>query len=308
MNIGLGAGICRAVRIAAIGMLASLFAVALAGCSNGPADEPIGPPPNPLLYEIASADGVVEGWMVGTIHSLPDGTNWRTPAIEAAADDADLLIVEIAALDDGAKLAATFAQAARTPGLPRLDRRIPARLAPALADLMDRGDLNPDQFAAMETWAAAITLAQIDAEGDPANGVDRALIREFAARPVRELEGARAQFAIFDRLSETAQRGLLAAVVTGAGGAKAQAAKLRRAWLIGDEKVLETATRSGILADPALRDALLVQRNRDWTAAIVPLLQGKPKPLIAVGAAHLVGTEGLASALQAQGYRVRRLT
>lgn len=301
------AGLSRATKIAVAAMPAFLIALALAGCSDAPEHAAGGPPPNPLLYEIANADGTVEGWMVGTIHALPDGTHWRTPAIAAAVNDADLLLVEIAGLDDEAKLAATFAQISRAPGLPPLHRRIPANLAPALAGLMERGDISADQSATLETWAAAIMLAQIDAEGDPANGVDRALIREFAGRPVRELEGARAQFAIFDRLPETAQRNLLAAVIADADGAKAQAAKLRRAWLTGDAAVLQAATRSGILADPELREALLIRRNREWAAAIVPLLKGPPRPLIAVGAAHLVGDEGLASALQDAGYRVRRL-
>ena len=51
-------------------LLAPVLALALAGCSDAPGEEAAGPPPNPLLYEIASADGAVEGWMLGTIHAL----------------------------------------------------------------------------------------------------------------------------------------------------------------------------------------------------------------------------------------------
>lgn len=308
MIVHRGASVMQAARRAIAAMLAPILIIALAGCSNAPAGEAEdGPPPNPLLYEIASADGTVEGWMVGTIHALPDGTRWRTQAIAAAVRDADVLLVEIAALDDGAALAATFAQLSKTPGLPPLDQRIPRNLNPLLDDLLDRGALDLDQFEAIETWAAALMLAQIAADGDPANGVDRALIREFAGRPVREFEGANKQLSIFDRLPEADQRALLTAVVVDAERAKAEATKLRRAWLAGDVAVLEAATRSGILADPDLRAALLTQRNRDWAEALVPMLKDRPKPLIAVGTAHLVGAEGLASLLQAQGYRVQRL-
>lgn len=307
MFVTLRVSLVQAARCAVAAILAPILILALAGCSDAPGEGQDSGPPSPLLYEIASADGAVEGWMLGTIHALPDGTDWRTPTIAAVVDEADVLLVEIAGLDDRAMLAATFAELGATPGLPPLDRRIPPNLAPALADLLDRGALDPGGFTKSETWAAALTLAQISAGGDPANGVDRALIREFAGRPVRELEGARAQLSIFDRLPEADQRDLLVAVIRDAEGAKRQTAKLRRAWLTGDIAVLDKATRSGILADPDLREALLVQRNRDWTTATVPILQAQPKPLIAVGAAHLVGSEGLASLLQAQGYRLRRL-
>lgn len=296
-----------AVRCAVATWLASILLL-LAGCSDAPGEAGAdGPPPNPLFYEIANADGAVEGWMLGTIHALPDGSEWRTPQIDRVIDRADLLIVEIAALNDSAATARTFADLATTQGLPPLDQRVPADLAAPLAELMERGDLAPGRFTTTETWAAAIALAQIDAKGDPANGVDRALIADFTGRPLRELEGVAAQLAIFDRLPEAAQRAMLAAVVRGSEEARRDPARLQRAWLAGDAATIEASTNEGFLAEPALREALLTGRNRRWAAAIAPMLQRSPRPLIAVGTAHLVGPDGLAAMLEAQGYRVRRL-
>ena len=76
----------------------------------------------------------------------------------------------------------------------------------------------------------------------------------------------------------------------------------------GDAAVIEQSTREGFLADPALHEALLAGRNRRWAEVIAPLLEGTPRPLIAVGTAHLVGPEGLAALLEAKGYRIRRLS
>jgi uncharacterized protein len=307
MTRPMGGAMIAALRCVAAIALAPLLILTLAGCSDAPGEVADGPPPNPLLYEIAGADGAVEGWMLGTIHALPAGTRWRTPAIASVVEEADLLVVEIAALDDRAALAATFDRLSTSPGLPPLNQRIAPDLAPALADLIDEGGLDPAGFRNVETWAAALTLAQIGADGDSANGVDRALISEFDSRQVRELEGAVAQLAIFDRLPETEQRDLLAAVVRETQRADADPGRLRRIWLSGDLAALEAANRTGLLADPQLRDALLTARNRAWVAAVLPMLDGKAKPLIAVGTAHLVGPEGLASQLQARGYRIRRL-
>ena len=245
--------------------------------------------------------------MVGTIHALPAFVAWRTPAIDTAAKSADLLVVEIAALEDGAAIARTFANLATTPGLPPLEERLPTDLRPRLAALLLRGNFDAENFAATETWAAALTLARVDAAGDPANGVDRALIAEFKDRRVRELEGAPAQLALFDRLPEPQQRAMLAAVVEGSVAAAKDPERLQRAWLAGDATTIEASTREGVLADPAVREALLTARNRRWAAALGPLLAEVPKPLIAVGTAHLVGPEGVPALLEAQGYRIRRI-
>ncbi len=290
-------------RMLAAGVIAPLLLL-VAGCSDAPGN---GPPPNPLLYEIASADGAVEGWMIGTIHALPDGTEWRTPAITKVAGEADLLIVEVGELDGRGDGPSIYASLAQSPGQLPLKQRLPADLHPKLARLLERGDFSDDGFASTETWAAAIALAQVDAAGDPANGVDRALIDDFAGRPVRELEGMRGQLSIFDRLPEVQQRAMLAAVVRESQGSQQDPARLQRAWLAGDAATIEKSTREGFLAEPALREALLTARNRRWSAALGRMLEQAPRPLIAVGGAHLVGPDGLAALLEAQGYRVRRL-
>lgn len=303
-----GAGTRQTFRLMRAALLAPVLALALAGCGKSADEAAAGPPPSPLLYEIASADGAVEGWMFGTIHALPPGTAWRTPTLARVVGSADLLVVEIAALGDRGGVSASFAELSATPDLPPLDARLPAALRRPLADLLARGDMAADDFTATESWAAALMLAQIDAIGDPANGVDRALIREFPKAKVRELEGARAQLAIFDTLPESEQRTLLAAVVADAAGAKARGRQLREAWRTGDEAALVEAGRTGIMADPELRAALLTARNRRWDTAIAAMLEAAPRPLIAVGTAHLVGPEGLAELLRARGYRVSRIS
>ncbi len=305
MPLTLGAMIARL----AAAVVAPLLLVVLAGCSAAPGGTAAeAPPPSPLLYELASADGTVEGWMLGTIHALPAGTDWRTPEIGRVVDAADLLVVEVASLGDGASVARSFAALSSTPGLPPLAERVPADLAAPLADLLRRGGHDPARFTGIETWAAAIILAQVDAAGDPAHGVDRALLRDFAGRPVRELEGAEGQLAIFDRLTEAQQRTMLAAVIRESPRAREDPGRLQRAWLVGDAAAIEQSTREGILAGADLHLALLTNRNRRWADALIPMLQQEPRPLIAVGTAHLVGPEGLAALLEERGYRIRRLS
>ncbi|QUL38759.1 TraB/GumN family protein [Erythrobacter sp. JK5] len=277
----------------------------LAACDDDPAPE--GPPPSPLLLQITSEDGAVEGWMLGTIHALPDDVEWRTPAIERVIGDADLLAVEVANLEDREAISAIFAELSRSTGLPDIVQRLPPSQRADLADLISRAGFTREHLGTTETWAVALLLAQVDAQGKPENGVDRQLIRAFTDREVRELEGAARQLTIFDTLPENDQRDLLAGVVEESSDQRDNPGRLRDAWLAGDVAILEEATTTGIMADRELREALLVERNRDWAAQLAALLRARERPLIAVGAAHLVGPDSVAAMLEQRGYTVTRV-
>lgn len=285
----------------------TLGALAMAGCSEAPFKGEPQPAPNPPLYEIISRSGEVEGWMLGTIHALPDGLEWRTDAIDRVVERADFVIVEVANLQDSAALAATFAQLATTPGQTDLTQRVSDEYRYPLYELVAKSAYSDHDFTSTETWAAALMLARTQATGDPANGVDKAIIRDFSDRSVIELEGAYDQLRIFDRLAEDDQRVLLEGVVIEAADTDSNPAKLNDAWLIGDEAVLEEVTSTGIMADPELQQALIIDRNTDWAAQLEIALAQAPRPLIAVGAGHLVGAHSLNSMLEARGYTVRRI-
>lgn len=259
---------------------------------------------NPPVFQITNADGYLEGWMLGTIHALPDGVVWQTSATQRAINDADLLLVEVANLSDSIKIAETMAALSTSPGLPDLEDRVSAPLRDTLNDLVKKSRFSPSDLKATETWAVALFLANVDADGDPANGVDKALITDFEGREIRELEGVKKQLGIFDVLPVHDQRDLLEGVLIEKSLGNSAAGELRNGWLKGDLAVLEKATRTGIMADPELRQALLIDRNADWLRQILPILANEPKPLIAVGAAHLVGPDGLPALLEKEGYSV----
>lgn len=282
-----------------------LAALSLAACSQEPGAGGEQPAPSPVLYEVSSANGEIEGWLFGTIHALPDGTEWRTPDLQDVITEADVLIVEIAGLEDSAAMFETFMTLSRTPGQPDIGTRVAQSSRPQLFDLIERSGYEPHDFASVETWAAALMLAQVSTTGDPANGIDRALLKDFQGREIREFEGAEVQLGIFDGLAEQDQRDLLAGVL--AESQSDDPTKLRRAWLTGDEAILIEATNSGIMSDPELRKAILTDRNDAWLTQLENVLAHPEKPLVAVGAAHLVGPDGLPALLTRKGYVVQRV-
>lgn len=288
-------------------LLGLLAALALASCGDT-ADKPELPPPDPALWEITLADGTPSGWLFGTIHALPEGAGWRTPAIEKAIVGADLLVVEAKDLDDSAKLAATFTRLSHSPaGLPPLSERVAPSLREKLRALLAKGNYREADFRAMETWAAALTLAQLADDSEGENGVDRALVRDFRAREIEELEGIEGQLSIFDTLPEADQRDLLGAVVEEDTMTSGETARLAKLWLAGDMEAISKEGDEGLLADPELREALLTRRNRAWADTIGAMLAEGRKPLVAVGAAHMAPPQGLPELLTAKGYTVRRV-
>ena len=274
-------------------------ALALAGC-GGPARD--WPEPSPALWEVTGPDGA-QGWLFGTIHSLPEGARWRTPAVDEALARSSLLVVEVAELGRGGDEAgAIFRRLATTPGLPPLTQRVPPAERPALAAFLDRAGMEDEDFSDTESWGAALLLANRVRRSDSGNGVDRALIAE--ASRVEGLESFEEQYAAFDRLPAAEQADLLAGLAVDAEGDFEDLRVI--AWLTGDMAALERDSSGGILADPELREALQLSRNRVWAQRMGALIEGGERPFMAVGAAHMWGEEGLPALLAARGYMVRR--
>lgn len=263
-------------------------------------------PATPALWEVTGPHGE-HGYLFGTIHALPPEVAWQSPRILSALGKADRLVLEIRQLDTPKEMQAIFTRLSVTPGQAPLAQKVAPRNREKLAQLMQQTGLNEAQFTNQETWAAALTLAQM-AQGKPAGeSVDRALMTMAQGKPVQELEGTQAQLGLFDALPEKEQRDLLDSVVVEAASAGADERRIEALWRSGDMNAMARETSRGMMADPQLRQALLVSRNQKWADAIAAMLKAHQRPFVAVGAAHLAGNDGLPALLAVRGYHVRRL-
>ena len=263
-------------------------------------------PARPAMWEVTGPKGE-QGWLFGTIHMLPKQADWRSPTVSRALDRADVLVLEIAAIDDEAQMRAVFDSLARSKGLPPLSSRVSPALRPAFDRLITDNSIDLAQFAETETWAAALMLAGFsNKEADPGNGIDRAIVEAMPHLPRVELEGTAAQLSIFDRLAEADQRVMLDATVQESPG-EATADQLAAAWRKGDTDFITRETSTGMMADPEVRKALFTDRNAAWEAKLEAMLRSGKRPFVAVGAAHLAGPEGLPAMLAARGWKVARV-
>lgn len=276
------------------------LALGLAACQQQPVRD--WPAPSPALWHVTGPDGV-EGWLFGTVHALPEGVEWETPLLADALGKAGLLQMEIAELNDTTGASEAFEALAHSPHLPPLlDRFDPAQRS-EVADLLAASGLAEGDFADVETWAAALMLSGSGRVGDPALGVDRALLRR--GLPAEGLEDHRSQLAIFDTLPATEQTDLLVAVARETATDDGEQAL--EDWLRGDLAALERRADAGMMGDPELREALMDGRNRAWLERISAAITADRKPFAAVGAAHMLGPQGLPALLAARGYTVTRI-
>ncbi len=259
------------------------------------------------MWVVADADTRI--YLLGTMHALPRGTNWDTGKVASAIDAADELVMELSP----AQLAAAGGEF----------RKLAPRSAPLAIEARLRGKALAnyraleDSGAAfggdkLDDWAVMVLMGQRvaeDAELSSADGVETGLTERFAAagKPIAGLESARAQLMLFEALDAPTQRALLTRAAEGAGDAVAEVAALTTAWRRGDVAALETMINEDIDAVPAARRAIITDRNRRWTAWIKGRMAQPGTVLIAVGAGHLVGADGVPAMLAANGVTVTRV-
>lgn len=280
-------------------LLAALALTALAACSRP--DEA-----KPAMWELTGPGGE-HAWLFGTIHMLPRAADWRSKDIDRALASADMIVLEIADIEDQGAMGTVFNELAQTPGQPPLSERVDPSVRPALQKLYAETKAQDVTFASLETWAAALTLAQLaNKTADSDHGIDLALVKAVPGKPRAELEGTRRQLGIFDALPEKEQRDLLNAALRDNRG-EADEVQLAEAWRTGDMALIGKETRSGILADPELRKALYSDRNAAWIVQIEAMLRKGHRPFVAVGAAHLAADDGIPALMQKRGWTVRRV-
>jgi uncharacterized protein YbaP (TraB family) len=288
------------------------LSVALVAASPAIAATPRVPPAaRPALWSVSDADTTI--YLFGTIHLLPEHYQWRSPKLEQAVRGADGLVVEtIVDTKDPTKMMGALTSLAFTPGLPPLAARVPPDKRGDLADAIKMSGFAPQALDKMETWAAAFILLgnqfrNIGLKGG--EGVEMGLRTSFAGagKPIGELESNVEQLGFFDRLPESAQRELLLGSISKPKDMSKDFAGMLAAWSRGDVRAIARTFDHDLDSSPPLKQALITQRNQNWSRWIEQRLTVPGSVMVAVGAGHLAGNGSVIAMLERDGYKVRRL-
>jgi uncharacterized protein YbaP (TraB family) len=244
------------------------------------------------------------------VHLLSRDYYPLSPALDAAFKDSDLLVEE-ADLDELEAPASQMKMLTRgmLPGNQSIDTVVsPATLALVTARVARLG-MPLEPLKRFKPWMLALTLVEFEwqkAGFDASLGLDRHFHDRAKAdgKTVRGLETVDFQLSLFDDMSAAQQDRMLSDALKEIDTEQANVRVLADAWKAGDVSSVERLVLADVASDRAMYERVLVGRSRAWMPTIESFFVRRGHTFVVVGAAHLVGTDGLIAMLKAKGYMV----
>ena len=267
----------------------------------------------PAIWEARDADSRVV--IFGSIHALPSDLNWRTPLLNQAVTDADLVYFEtdIGPLGMTAlaiKILVQQFQTMREPWLDRLTTEQMDMLIEAIAPLgisLEEASITPPWVLAMELTDLAMRMDEMGGTMEMASGVESVLQWELPKERKGYFETPVQQFDMLagGSVDEQIQQLFMTIEQGGIGGGAEELGDIVRAWAAGQPDKLEIVPKTD--DEAAVLDLLITQRNRNWIPTIETMLKDNHENLIVVGAGHLAGEDSVLDLLAEAGYTVTRI-
>jgi uncharacterized protein YbaP (TraB family) len=268
-------------------------------------------PARNFLWKVSRDKGVV--YLVGSVHLLTKDYYPLSPALDTAFKDSDLLLEE-ADLGEMEAPAAQFTLLTRglLPAGQSLEKVVSAATYALVTKRVAELGLPIEPLKRFKPWMLALTLVQMEwqkAGFDASLGLDRHFYDRARAegKRIEGFETVEYQVSLFDGMTMEEQDRMLADSLEDVEQARINVFKLTDAWKAGDVRALEQIVVADLKDDPLLYQRLLVDRNRNWLPKIETLFTRTGRAFVVVGAAHLIGPDGLLSMLQAKGYTVEQL-
>lgn len=155
-----------------------------------------------------------------------------------------------------------------------------------------------------------LTVMELTKLGVTRRGVDQ-FFHELAGRDgkrVEALETADVQIDYLVSMADGNEDEFVTHSIRDMGTVRQQFEALADAWRTGDAgRLNELLVAEFKTGQPKLYGKLIIDRNRNWLPLIEAYRKAPRTAFILVGAAHLVGPDGILEALKEKGYRVEKL-
>jgi len=263
-----------------------------------------------FLWKVAGKGGTV--YLVGSVHLLPKDFYPLNPPLEAAYKDSDVLVEEV----DLAEMMAPEMQLSlltrgQLSSSESLDKILSPSTMEALKARLDSLGALAGPLMRLRPWLLALMVDSLEWQKqgfDPNFGLDKHFYDQAREdkKDVKGLETVNDQISIFESMSAQQQDHLLAETLKDLDTEQANMNKMIAAWRIGDAPAVEKIVLSDIQKESDLYQRLLVNRNKNWMPKIEELFARKRPAMVVVGAAHLVGPDGLLAMLKNKGYTIEQ--
>lgn len=273
-----------------------------------PAAAPVQRVATPALWKVSDKDTTI--YLFGTIHLLPEGIDWYHGKLATAFESSGELVTELPDIPAGEAASLSISMGTLPAGQSLRAGMTTDELARYEGAMKSLG-LPVGAFDRFKPWFAAVALAIVPLQRagySMDNGIETQLDKRNKAlgRPRYGLETLEYQLGIFDGLPEPVQRKYLFDVIDAVPTIPQDIGKMVDAWVKGDAAELAVLLNSET-DDPALYDALLTKRNKNWAVWIDNRLDKPGVVFIAVGAGHLGGKDSVQELLRKQKIKAVRV-
>ena len=268
--------------------------------------------PSPAMWSLSDEDTKI--YLFGTVHVLPPDLPWRSPEFDAAFNESEIVYFEADVEDKGPELQKLVMQLGAFPPGESLYDHLSASEAVELRTAAVEIGIPPEALSQFKPWMAAlfISIQQIVAHGqDPEAGVENTLLPEARSdgKVLRFFETPEQQLRFMSELSMDVQVKFLMEGVRQIKDIPDFLDRLEKSWISGDvEGLADLILEDQSFRAPEVYEAMMLNRNRNWTKELAGLLDDETGVLfVAVGAAHLAGEDSVVKMLEGAGLSVERV-
>jgi len=249
-------------------------------------------------------------YLLGSVHILKDEDYPLPEIIDTAFTNSQVVAFEtdIAAMEDPGTAMKILGKARLPEGETLKTELSPQVYEEFMKHLKDSGvpammvePLRP-AMAAMMLEVFELTKIGLN----PEKGLDKhffGLARE-AGKEIVPLETLDFQISLITDFTKDEGDALMKATLKDLDKIKEEFADIVRAWKVGDSQKLDKMLSEAMTESPAIYKRLVSNRNHNWIPKIEQFMDGNKTAIVIVGAAHLVGKEGVVELLKAKGYKV----
>jgi uncharacterized protein YbaP (TraB family) len=263
------------------------------------------------LWRVEATSATV--FLAGSVHMLKPSLYPLPSPYDDAFARADHLVVEVdVTVHDQEALSKTMAFATLPAGQ-RLDEILPAAMMARLTSAIARYGIGPAQVATLTPamlMNQLVVLRLMTLGYRAEHGMDQHFLARRGDRQLLELESLDDQLKLlFDQPMEL-QLQLLSDTLDQDGTLESVLAQMITAWLSGDDEVFMTMFERESGDSELARqftEALLSDRNLRMAAKIEEYLDRPGTYFVVVGAAHLIGDEGVPALLKRSGWKPQRI-
>src|SRR5687767_11468766 len=266
-------------------------------------------PQKHFLWKVEDGKGA-SAYLLGSLHVLTaDAYPLPAPIDKAFAESKTLVEeVDLDEMNDPMLMMAALSKAMLTDGK-TLDQLISAQTYAEVQKRAEAFGLPMMALQRMKPWLVAVTLMAPTLQSvgfKPELGIDRHFFDRAKEKGLKRqaLETLAYQLDRFDQMSAKLQEDLLETTIEDLDTQVTGVKDMVRAWSSGDLATMEKMMLTALNESPELYQRLLLERNQNWVPHVERCLSERAGCFIVVGAAHLVGKDGLPALLSKKGYKV----